>query len=331
MRRRQHSHISARRMLRMLLLAQAAAALAIAAGAWRWFNVSALVAVLLGAGLVLLVRLLINANNFFLSHRSASATPAEFRLGAGAGLRLFGEEFVASMLQSSWSMPRAAPRQVIYPGATCSPAPPVLLLHGYGCNSGYWAALTPLLDAARISHATLDLEPVIGDIDGYVPAVQRACEALCAAAGAPTLIIVAHSMGGLVARAWLRVHGAHQVARVITLGTPHHGTRLAGFGVGRNAAQMRRAHIDTSPPTCAGDGLENAWLGALAAGESAQTRALITSIYSHHDNIVSPQTSGLLEGARNLAFGGVGHVALGRNRRVLACVMGEIAAAGGAA
>jgi triacylglycerol esterase/lipase EstA (alpha/beta hydrolase family) len=311
-------------MLRLLLLAQAAAALAIAACAWRWFGVaSPLAAVLLGAGLVLLVRLLINANNFFLSSRSASATPAEFRIKAGAGLRLFGEEFAASMLQSSWSMPRAAPRQVIYPGSTCPPVPPVLMLHGYGCNCGYWAALTPLLDAAGISHATLDLEPVTGDIDGYVPAVQRACEALCAAAGAPKLTIVAHSMGGLVARAWLRAHGGARVARVITLGTPHHGTSLAGFGVGRNAAQMRR----TRTRTRTGDGLANPWLDDLAAGESVETRALITSIYSHHDNIVSPQTSSFLEGARNLAFGGVGHVALGRNRRVLARVMQEIAAA----
>jgi pimeloyl-ACP methyl ester carboxylesterase len=38
--------------------------------------------------------------------------------------------------------------------------PPVLLLHGYGCNSGYWAHLAPRLDAARISHASVDLEPV---------------------------------------------------------------------------------------------------------------------------------------------------------------------------
>ena len=312
--------ISARRMLRLLLLAQAAAALAIAAGAWRWSALSALAAVALGVSLVLLVRLLINANNFFLSRRSASATPAEFRINAGAGLRLFGEELAASLLQSSWSMPRAAPRQVIYPRATHAPVPPVLMLHGYGCNSGYWAALTPLLDAARISHATLDLEPVTGDIDGYVPAVQRACEALCAAAGAPTLTIVAHSMGGLVARAWLREHGARHVARVITLGTPHHGTSLAGFGVGRNAAQMCRIGTDHGP--------DNAWLGQLAAGESAQTRALFTSIFSHHDNIVSPQTSSCLDGARNVAFGGVGHVALGRNRRVLACVMEQVAAAG---
>jgi triacylglycerol esterase/lipase EstA (alpha/beta hydrolase family) len=108
------------------------------------------------------------------------------------------------------------------------------------------------------------------------------------------------------------------VARVITLGTPHHGTCLASFGVGRNAAQMRRA----GP----GGGVECAWLRELAATEDAATRALITSIYTHHDNIIAPQTSSVLAGARNIEMGGVGHVALGRNRRVLARVMDELAA-----
>ena len=302
-------------MLRLLLLVQAAAALVLAAAAARWLGIGVLPALALGLATVVALRLLINANNFVLASRSASPKPAEFRLGLAGWLRLLGEEFAASMLQSSWSMPRAAPCQAIYPGA---PGPPVLLLHGYGCNSGYWAGLTPLLDAARISHATLDLEPVAGDIDGYVPQVQRAALQLCAQAGAPQLAIVAHSMGGLVARAWMRDHGTASVARVITLGTPHHGTCLASFGIGRNAAQMRRAG-------CA-EGLESPWLRALAASESAAARALVTSIYTHHDNIIAPQTSSILEGARNIAFGGVGHVALGRNRRVLARVMQEIAA-----
>jgi pimeloyl-ACP methyl ester carboxylesterase len=212
-------------------------------------------------------------------------------------------------------MPRAAPRQVIYPG---SPHPPVLLLHGYGCNSGYWTHLAPLLDARRISYATVDLEPITGDIDDYVPQVARAADRLRAAAGADRLTVVAHSMGGLVARAWLRRHGSEHVARVITLGTPHHGTCLASFGVGRNAAQMRRA----GPA----GGLECPWLRELAASEDAATRALITSIYTHHDNIIAPQTSSELAGARNIEMGGVGHVAMGRNRRVLARVMDELGA-----
>jgi triacylglycerol esterase/lipase EstA (alpha/beta hydrolase family) len=220
------------------------------------------------------------------------------------------------MLVTSWLIPRASAATRIYPD---SRLPPVLLLHGYGCNSGYWAHLTPLLDAARITHATVDLEPVAGDIDGYVPLVERAVERLCADAGADKVAIVAHSMGGLVARAWMRACGTHKVARVITLGTPHHGTCLAAFGLGLNAAQMRRVARD-EPPECA-------WLRELARGEDPAARALVTSIWSHHDNIISPQTSSELPGARNLPFGGVGHVALGRNPRILAAVMREIAGA----
>jgi len=192
---------------------------------------------------------------------------------------------------------------------------PVLLLHGYGCNSGYWAQLLPRLTQARISHATVDLMPVTGDIDSYVVQVERAVEALRAQTGAARIAIVAHSMGGLVTRAWMRRHGDERVQRAITLGTPHFGTGLASFGLGINARQMR----------CRG-GAPCDWLRALAEGESVGRRARFTSIFSHHDNIVSPQTSSLLPGARNLAFGGIGHVALGRNPRILDAVMMELAA-----
>lgn len=298
---------SARRLLRTLLLVQLGAALLIAWAAAARTGLAAWQAVCLGLACVILVRLLINMNNFVMAARFASATPSAFRLGAAARLRLLAEEFKASMLVTSWQGPRAGAATRIYPD---SPGPPVLLLHGYGCNSGYWAHLTPLLDAARISHATLDLEPVAGDIDGYVPLVEQAVRELCAATAAPQLAIVAHSMGGLVARAWMRAHGTARVARVITLGTPHHGTALARFGLGRNAVQMREG----SP-----------WLRELAASEDAAARALVTSLYTHHDNIVAPQESSRLPGARNLEFGGIGHVALGSNPRVLDAVMRELA------
>jgi triacylglycerol esterase/lipase EstA (alpha/beta hydrolase family) len=182
----------------------------------------------------------------------------------------------------------------------------VLLVHGYGCNSGYWAYLEPLLDRERISHAGIDLEPVAGSIDDYAPLIEARVRELCAATGAPRIAIVAHSMGGLAARAWMRAYGSARVARLVTLGTPHHGTALARFGPGANAVQMRR---------------DSPWLRALAASESPDVRARIVSIYTHHDNIVAPQESCVLPGARNVAFGGVGHVALGSNPRVLAEVL----------
>ncbi|MGG7603278.1 esterase/lipase family protein [Massilia sp. BKSP1R2A-1] len=309
--------LSSRQLLRLILVIQALAALGIGLAAVNILGASRWEGLLAGLGSVVLVRLLINANNFFMSARYASPTPQDFRIKPLAALRMFGEEFTASMLQSSWTMPRARPCTRVYAD---SASPPVLLLHGYGCNSGYWSHLTPRLDAARISHATVDLEPLTGDIDDYAPRVQQAVEQLLAATSRDKVVIVAHSMGGLVARAWMRACGSARVARVITLGTPHHGTCLAAFGIGINAAQMRRVMQD-EPPECA-------WLRDLAQGEDAGARALVTSLYSHHDNIISPQTSSELPGARNLAFGGVGHVALGRNARVLDVVMREIAGGG---
>lgn len=307
--------MTARQMLRAILLFQAGCALAIAAALVHFDLIGSWPLALLAAlGAVLLVRLTITANNFVLTARYSSPTPKDFHLGLRGRARLFGEEFMATMLHSSWFMARAVACERIYEE---SQHPPVLLLHGYGCNSGYWAHLNPLLDAAQISHATLDLEPVLGEIDGYVPHVAHALEQLCTKTNAPAAIIVAHSMGGLVARAYMRAHGSARVAHVFTLGTPHHGTSLANKGVGANAAQMRRSPDADAP--------ESEWLRALAASETIETRTLITSLYTHHDNIVAPQTSSHLPGARNIAFGGVGHVAMGRNRRVLERLMSEIA------
>jgi len=76
---------------------------------------------------------------------------------------------------------------------------------------------------------------VFASIDDYIPQIERAVHRIETATGlAP--VIVAHSMGGLVARAWLRSRAAHkrsdgtdEAARLITLGTPHRGTWLAGF------------------------------------------------------------------------------------------------------
>lgn len=304
--------MSSRQLLRLVLLVQLLVACAIVAGADR-AGAAPWQAIAIGVASVVLVRLAINANNFLMSRRVASPTPPEYQIGVLAAVRMFGEEFGASMLSSSWHMPRALPCTRIHPGSS---TPPVLLLHGYGCNGGYWAYLTPRLDAAGISHATLDLQPLTGDIDGFAAAIEAGATRLRREAGAQQVIVVGHSMGGLAARAWLRRHGSAQAAGVITLGTPHHGTCLAAFGIGINAMQMRRTGVDG--PACT-------WLCDLEAHEDAATRARITSIYTHHDNIVAPQTSSHLAGARNIELGGVGHVALGRNRRVLALVMDEIA------
>ncbi|MET0321571.1 MAG: alpha/beta fold hydrolase [Duganella sp.] len=306
----------------MLLVIEAFAALAIGAGVSAWLPpawptaLRATAALAAGVAAVLLIRMLIAANNFRLSWRARSVPDAVHALNPVTAARLFLHEFGSTLLTSSWTM--------LHPlGLQLPPQArglPVLLLHGYSCNSGYWQPMSKHLHAAGIAHYGIDLEPPGAGIDAFAPQVHAAVERLCAATGSARVIVLAHSMGGLVARAYLRRHGAARIARVITLGTPHHGTALASFGPGSNARQMRRG---------------STWLATLAADEAANKtaneaelqRTLFSSIYSVHDNIVAPQDSSDLPGARNLVFGAIGHVALGRHPDIVRCALAEIRAA----
>jgi triacylglycerol lipase len=270
-----------------------------------------MLALALAIGLVLAVRLSITASGFALAWRYRSETPEPFRISWYRTARLFCSEFSASMISSSWNM---AFFQVGKKPALQSGELPVLLIHGYGCNSGYWNAMSKRLSATHISHQGIDLEPMLASIDSYVPAVTKAIDELAYDSRSEQVILVAHSMGGLISRAYLREQGSRRVAAIITLATPHHGTAMARHGIGINSQQMRRSDDDV-PST---------WLQQLDSIETAASRTLFISIYSHHDNIVSPQLSAHLDGATNIALSGIGHVALGMDRSVQDCVIAQI-------
>ncbi|NMM37829.1 MAG: alpha/beta fold hydrolase [Glaciimonas sp.] len=269
---------------------------------------------ILSFGIVLWIRFMLIANTFFIAYRHRTPLPAKQQLALKAALRLLLQEFCASMLVTSWHMPFRS-----FSGAIASQVIglPVLLIHGYGCNSGYWQCMRRRLVQRHISHKAVDLEPLLGGIDDYLAGVDQAVETLCKATGQEQIIILAHSMGGLVARAYLRKCSGRRIAKIITVGTPHHGTVLANFSIGINSLQMRWCGD-------AEHGQPSEWLRNLAGSEDAASRALITSIYSLHDNIVAPQRSCHLPGAKNIAIPGIGHVALGLHPAVQALALEEI-------
>lgn len=303
------------RIARLLILLQITIAMILFGIAIKAWHVDSLIlAAILSIGSIFMFRLLITANNFFIAWLYRSETPASRRLTWRQMYRLFASEFSATLSSSSWTMPfhsfnkRPAKNPV---------GLPVLLIHGYGCNSGYWHAMSKALAHAQITHHAVSLEPVLSDIDDYVPAIHRAIETLCKETGHDRIIIVAHSMGGLVARAYLRDHGKKRIAKVITLGTPHRGTGLANFGAGPSSKQMRwKGDAKT--------GVSSDWLRQLEADEDVAIHTLFVSIYSHHDNIVSPQTSSYLPAATNIEFHGIGHVALASNPAIQQRVIDEI-------
>lgn len=302
------------RLTRRLLWLQLVCVALIAIGATCWLHFTWPTALLTASLALVLLRMAVTANSFTMAWRYHSKTPPEHRLGILQMPTLFFMEFYASMWSSSWGMPFKT-----FTGSdiTTSDTAAVLLIHGYGCNSGYWHGMRKVLRQAEVAHRAVDLEPLFADIEDYVPAIHQAVENLCRDSGRDEIIIVAHSMGGLAARAYVRVHGLKRVARLITLGTPHHGTGIANFGAGMNCRQMHwRGN--------AANGAPSAWLRKLDASEDAPMRARVVSIYSHHDNIVSPQISAHLDGAHNIAYHGIGHVSLALHPQIQARVLDEI-------
>lgn len=303
------------RLTRALILLQIAVIIGLYILLRDYFHVTNTpLAWILGIGAVVLARFILIANTFLTAHRHRSALPAEQRLGWKTAMRLVLREFWASVLVTSWHMPFRSFSGAIAAKAT---ALPVLLIHGYGCNSGYWHSMRRHLVQAHISHKAVDLEPLLVGIDDYAAGIDKAVECLCRETGAAQVVILAHSMGGLAARAYQRRYGNRRIAKIITVGTPHHGTALANIGIGINSRQMRWCGD-------ADHGQPSEWLRSLASSEDAATRALITSIYSLHDNIVAPQLSCRLPGAKNIAMSGIGHMALGLNPAVHALALEEI-------
>ncbi len=198
------------------------------------------------------------------------------------------------------------------------PAPggiPVMLVHGYFANRGYFVPLARHLAAHGVRVASIPtFRAHFATIEAFADELHGAIEALAVRAGAERVALVAHSMGGLAARVYMARHGAGRVAILVTIGTPHHGTALARFGVGANARQMERG---------------SAFLRALEAAERAHApRLAALSIYSPHDNMVAPQDTSRLSWAQNVAVPGRGHIVLGACDPVADLVAEALARAG---
>ncbi len=182
---------------------------------------------------------------------------------------------------------------------------PVMLVHGYRCNSGLWWWLISRLRSAGFEVEAIDLEPALVSIDRFAEQLHQHIEACLRDTGSARLRLVTHSMGGLVARAYLQRYGSQRVDKLVTLACGHHGTRLARLGCGQNAREME---------------LGSAWLAAL--GEPAPVPTV--TIWTAQDNFIAPQTSSCLSGAREIVLTGMGHLTFMFSRRVLDLLLKEL-------
>ncbi len=232
--------------------------------------------------------------------------PADVGLTMPQKLRMFGSEFLA--------LAQSAPRMIFYRWTMPEPQPapadlPLLLVHGVGCNAGVWAGMRRYLERKGLGPVyAISYGPPLASIEAFADQLATRIGEVRRATGAAHVILVCHSMGGLVARAYLRRYGSAAVAKLLTIGTPHRGSRLAWMMFGPALTQMR----PSSP-----------YLADLN-GSIDGYGIPVVSLWSWHDSMVAPQTSSRLDGADNIVISGVAHNALLNDPGVWASVASEI-------
>jgi pimeloyl-ACP methyl ester carboxylesterase len=260
-------------------------------------------AALVGAMVPLSIHAFVLGLDFLLAWAVRAERPhASLLRGSWLWLRAWVLEIIDSMRTFSIAQPLLHRRPLASADARSATAKlPVLLIHGFFCNQALWLPLARRLAAAGHATAAVNLEPPHASIDDYLPQVDKAVADLRQRTGAQEVALVCHSMGGLVARAYLRGRGDSGIASVVTLGTPHRGTVHARFARGTNVGQMRR---------------DSRWLQQLAVDEPPERLARFSVIRTWQDNIVAPQGDQTLPGATTIDFEGVGHVGLVYHRVV---------------
>ena len=202
---------------------------------------------------------------------------------------------------------------------------PVLLVPGYGGSTAALDALASQIQATGRTATVLNLPgtgtgSLVADAAVLNSAVNNAL-----AQGAPSVDVIGYSAGGVVALIWARRDdGFHRARRVITLGSPFHGTSLAA------AAQ---AFVPGACPVACQQLTPGSQL--LASLDVASPAGLPDwlSLWTTDDQTVTPPDSARLAGAIDVPVQSVcpavsiSHSQLPTNSAVTAIVLQAISAA----
>lgn len=180
------------------------------------------------------------------------------------------------------------------PSAAGARPGPVFLVPGYGGSTGSLDKLASHIRATGRSAIVLNLPgtgtgSLITDAAALNVAVDNAL-----AHGAPSVDVIGYSAGGVVALIWARRDdGIGKARRVITLGSPFHGTSLASAAEGLLPGVCPAACQQLVP----GSSL----LASLDPSDPAGLPRWL-ALWTTDDTTVIPPDSGRLAGAVNLAI-----------------------------
>ncbi|MGW4821119.1 lipase family alpha/beta hydrolase [Streptomyces sp. NPDC004227] len=179
--------------------------------------------------------------------------------------------------------------------------PPVVLLHGFIDNRSVFVLLRrSLAQHGRQRVESLNYSPLTCDIRTAAELLGRHIEEICERTGSRQIDVVGHSLGGLIARYYVqRLGGDLRVRTLVTLGTPHSGTRVAPLANAHPIVRQMRPgselieELSRPAPGC---------------------RTHFVSFWSDLDHLMDPLDSACIEHpdlkVENIQVSGIGHLAL---------------------
>lgn len=160
-------------------------------------------------------------------------------------------------------------------------ATPVILLAGYLENSGQMYVLGARLRRAGFLVVHRDLPSTLHSIERNARWLGDEVQRVLEATGAEKAAIVAHSMGGVIGRTLVHLDPSAPVTTVVSIASPHRGTRMGRLGLGPSARDM-----------CPG----SEHCARFPSPRPTPGHAPVHSLVGFQEDIVSPYWSSLLDG-----------------------------------
>ena len=181
---------------------------------------------------------------------------------------------------------------------------PILLIHGYLHNSLVWIYHGNKLRKAGLGPIyTLNLNKPFASIEEHIFSVKEKIEKIREETNRSDVIIIGHSMGGLVGSHYAtKIADENSVTDVITIASPLYGTIMARLGVGKSAKEMRR---------------NSDFVRNLREDIINSSNIRFYHIATKTDQLVIPYQSSILnEKSNNYILNGIGHASLLYSKKV---------------
>ncbi|HEU4739038.1 MAG TPA: alpha/beta fold hydrolase [Solirubrobacterales bacterium] len=177
---------------------------------------------------------------------------------------------------------------------------PILFVHGWSETSSVWKTMIANFEKDGYAKSELSAYSYNTSTSNKTLAeneVKSRVEALKKATGAAKVDIVAHSMGSLNTRWYVKfvAGGEANVDDWVSLGGPNHGTEFANFCFSTSCVEMR---------------VGSKFLGELNAGDETPGVVTYGTWWSPCDEIINPDSSVALSGATNTKTACISHSAL---------------------